>query len=353
MSFSRVYILFLFGLYFSPILSGQGAIETTTTERFRFEHFDKTDGVSKVGGYAPGRTLEDKEGFIWWSTMDGLLRFDGHSFKQFRYSSDNPFGLGSNQTSGICQDDDGNIWIGTGSEGIYIFDPSTGRFSSMRADPSDNNSISSDDVHMLAKDKEGNIWMGTRSTGVCKYNPQTKIVKHYNNLSDGLAFLQQKDGSIWIGYSYGMAKYHPSLDSLITFPVDKNNIGLWQYNRVFGLAEDANGKIWLGSGDYETKIYDVSKEIFSNANLPTSALPRSVTADREGNIWLGGDIEALLYYNTREQQWHVIKHDIQDPQSCPLGSKSDLFFDSHENLWLLVSGQGISKLISKKNLLNV
>ena len=79
----RFLILFLF--FISPLYStfGQEFIQEQT---LRFKHFSVTEGLSQSSVLC---ILQDNNGFIWFGTRDGLNKYDGYSFKTYRYDSEN------------------------------------------------------------------------------------------------------------------------------------------------------------------------------------------------------------------------------------------------------------------------
>ena len=72
--------------------------------------------------------MQDKEGFMWFATQDGLDRYDGNSMKVYRYDPDDQFSLPDNDIQQIEQDEHGNIWIGTLTKGLFLFDTKQERF---------------------------------------------------------------------------------------------------------------------------------------------------------------------------------------------------------------------------------
>ena len=72
--------------------------------------------------------LQDKEGFMWFATQDGLDRYDGNSMKIYRYNPDDKFSLPDNDIQQIEQDEYGNIWVGTLTKGLFLFDTKQERF---------------------------------------------------------------------------------------------------------------------------------------------------------------------------------------------------------------------------------
>lgn len=75
--------------------------------------------------------IQDKEGFMWFATKDGLNRYDGYHIKVYRNDPKNPFSLPDNYITQIFEDASGNFWIGTFSRGICLFDKTHERFYSL------------------------------------------------------------------------------------------------------------------------------------------------------------------------------------------------------------------------------
>ena len=72
--------------------------------------------------------LQDRQGFLWFGTEDGLNRYDGYSFTVFKPIRDNPNSLTHNQITALLEDRDGLLWIGTSGGGLDRFDPKQNRF---------------------------------------------------------------------------------------------------------------------------------------------------------------------------------------------------------------------------------
>jgi ligand-binding sensor domain-containing protein len=90
----------------------------------RFEHLGIPEGLSS--SFVTG-ILQDRQGFIWIGTRDGLNRFDGYSFRTFRYDPVNPGSLASNIVHVLVEDAAGTLWVGTDA-GLNRFDPERARF---------------------------------------------------------------------------------------------------------------------------------------------------------------------------------------------------------------------------------
>ena len=92
---------------------------------YYFKHYQVEDGLSnnKVTSI-----VQDKKGFMWFGTIDGLNRFDGYCFKSFRNDISNPRSLGNNFINSLYCDEQNILWVGT-QKGIYKYDPVHENFS--------------------------------------------------------------------------------------------------------------------------------------------------------------------------------------------------------------------------------
>ena len=72
--------------------------------------------------------FKDKEGFVWIGTNSGLNRYDGYTFKVFRHDDQDPASLTDDHVGGIFEGPDNKLYINTGTGGLNIYDPVTGRF---------------------------------------------------------------------------------------------------------------------------------------------------------------------------------------------------------------------------------
>ncbi len=99
--------------------------ESIPTETIRMRQLTVDNGLSQGFVYDG---LQDKEGFIWLATMDGLNRYDGYNFTVYKHDPENLYSLPENSINCIAEDEKGNFWIGTMSKGLYIMDKKTERF---------------------------------------------------------------------------------------------------------------------------------------------------------------------------------------------------------------------------------
>ena len=127
--------------------------------------------VKSSYGYSPWGPqviIKDKHGFMWVGTETGLLRYDGYSFKIYDSEPGNPNSLSHNEIKAMLESkyEAGSIlWIGTAS-GLNKFDTETEKFHRFFNNPVDTTTISDNFITALCEDNSGNIWVGTFDGGL-------------------------------------------------------------------------------------------------------------------------------------------------------------------------------------------
>ena len=129
--------------------------------KFRFDTLTAKQGLSNNNITC---LLQDRQGFIWIGTEDGLNRYDGYSIREFPHDPDNIHSISHNHIRTIYQDpaDSGKVlWIGTKGGGLNKFDLESEQFQRYLNNPDDPSSLSNDDVKCIYRDSQGIYWIGT------------------------------------------------------------------------------------------------------------------------------------------------------------------------------------------------
>jgi ligand-binding sensor domain-containing protein len=183
-----------------PSTDAAGQKGDRTTD-LRFAHLTTNDGLSQS---TVTEILQDRRGFMWFGTRDGLNRYDGNAFVVYKHNPTDPQSLSSNFILDLMEDDQGYLWIATNYGGLNRFDPATERFIHYRHDPNNSNSISGDSVESIARDSRGYLWIGTNSNGLDKFDPSTVTFTHHRNDSEGqfvgriTKVVAGRQGDIWL-----------------------------------------------------------------------------------------------------------------------------------------------------------
>ena len=147
----------------------------------KFIHLTTNDGLSQ--GYVVA-ILQDRRGFMWFATRDGLNRYDGNAFVVYKNDPKDSGSLSSNFLQDLMQDDHGHLWIAT-NIGVNKFDPETERCTRYLHDPPNPYSLGGASVKSIAQGSLGSLWFGTEDSGLDKLDLTAGTFTHYRNDSDG------------------------------------------------------------------------------------------------------------------------------------------------------------------------
>ncbi|MCB0802997.1 MAG: hypothetical protein KDB74_07855 [Flavobacteriales bacterium] len=242
--------------------------------------------ITKKDGFSGGRVtgiVEDDEGNIWFATGFGLNKYDGKSFTFFGLAD----GLLNAEIWSLIIDSKGIFWIGH-NEGLTRFDGKEFKNISIpKPQVKEPNTVyAANRITGIVEDKEGNIWLGTDGFGICKYDG--KNFTHYtseNGLADNSIYELKMDtkGHLWIGTFWG---------GLSVFDGEKfNNYtkdGIVEGVEVCAFFEDNNGDLWFGVENNGVYKYDGHNftHFYKESGLNGSIL--SIYKDKENRFWFGG-----------------------------------------------------------------
>jgi diguanylate cyclase (GGDEF)-like protein len=320
-----------------------------------FEHLTTTDGLPQSTVYV---TLQDSQGFVWFGTEDGLVRYDGHRLFRYGYRRDASDGLPGNFIQAIVEDARRDLWIAVADGGLARWNRTTDRFTVFRHDPAKAGSLASDIVVTLLVDDSGRVWVGTRDSGIDILNPLTGEIEHLQHDSlraDSLidnritTLTRAPSGAIWVGTDAG-------LDLLIarshTFfhcpPVPSDSHGSPSQG-VLTLYADPGGTIWQGAPDGGLIQRDANGRmtaLFRHDPESPSTLAsdnvRTILQDTNGHLWIGTEAGLDLLDRATGQFTHY-HHEEGDAGSLTDSYIMSLYQDAHGLLWVGTRQGGVNR----------
>jgi ligand-binding sensor domain-containing protein/signal transduction histidine kinase/DNA-binding response OmpR family regulator len=260
---------------------------------YYFKHYQVENGLSNN---SVSSSLQDKNGFLWFGTINGLNRFDGYSFKVFQHNPEDSTSIGSNFIRCLCQDKKGCLWIGT-NKGIYLYHPHTEKFSLFSKAPLG-------DVTDIKEDETGRLWL-ISNLNLFSYDQQTGKAKSYTldtTLGTVSSIAVSADNTIWVSTTTGLIKkYMPKYDSFITYSV------LWKSGELKGLQVEKiyplkNGNLLVGTLTRGVKLFDVINKNFQDiVSLnpdKTGIYAREFMQLTENEYWIGTETGIYIYNAT-------------------------------------------------------
>ena len=123
--------------------------------------------------------LQDRKGFMYFGTEDGLNRYDGYKFLVYRYNPEDTNSISYNDINCLYEDNTGIIWIGTFNAGLNRFDMSKKSIRRFLQDGNNSNSLSHNNIICICEDKSGNLWIGT-DNGLNRLNLKDTENKYFD-----------------------------------------------------------------------------------------------------------------------------------------------------------------------------
>ena len=133
-------------------------------EHYYFKNLSVQNGLSQN---TVNTILQDKQGFMWFGTKDGLNRYDGLSFRKFKHDDRSQRSIGNNFITALYEDEKGSIWVGT-DVGLYIYYPEKDSFEHFTKQSVENTRIEHT-VTAISGDNQGCVWMAVESQGLFCY----------------------------------------------------------------------------------------------------------------------------------------------------------------------------------------
>jgi signal transduction histidine kinase/ligand-binding sensor domain-containing protein len=346
------------------------AVNCIIQDRTGFIWLGTEDGLNRYDGYGfkvyrniPGDTLslsnnyiwticEDKAGQLWIATESGgLNRFDPVTEKFYRYKNnpDDPASLNSNILQTVFCDDEDNIWAGTWGNGINLLDRRTNTFIRFSNNPSDSTTLNDNKIFSFFQDSKGNIWAATDGGGLNLFNKKDSTFSNFSITNKKLfsagrnvsKVYEDPDGSLWIGtFGNGLMHYNPVTGSLKHYTAGRNKNEL-SGNFIWDIGSDLHGLMWIVTQSNGITLYDRVTETFHSLKSGHSGgssfsvnQVKTVFSDRSGVLWIGTSVSGLYKVDRKKEKFLTLAHKPGNINSLPENYVLALFEDSEENIWI-------------------
>ncbi len=319
----------------------------------KFTHLTTNDGLSQ--GYVVA-ILQDRRGFMWFATRDGLNRYDGNAFVVFKNNPNDSGSLSSNFLQDLMQDDHGYLWVATNTE-VNKFDPETERCVRYFHDPRNPNSLGGASVKSIAQDSLGALWLGTEGGGLDRFDPATATFTHYRNDSEGQfvgrisQVIADRHGDIWFVGERGLFHLNPLTGRITRPPATRKDTS------AESVLEDEAGNLWMladspaGLLKYDPKTGRLAR--FSLAPRVAGLMASTenggsangtLVADEQSGIWVPLS-HGLYYFDRRTERFtYRFQHDEANSDSLDSNAIMSVYRDRGGVLWVGTEHAGLNLL---------
>lgn len=346
--------------------------------------------ISMAEGLSQGMIfdiIQDKDGFLWIGTKNGLNRYDGYHFKVFTNDPYNDQSLSGNTISRLYEDSKGRIWVGTENDGVNVYDKIKGVFYRIYHDPANPRSLSGKGIKAIEEMPDGSMLIATDKAGLNIVSLSEEFVIHKNNPpvvrlvlpgnSQVWGMGKDEKGFLWVG----------AMDRNVYLLEPKNNTFVLQKNAGLYysgyLNKDGtvliNHNLYVDDGkdirplfdtkkiregniifrprktlwDYfhrEIHFYDISKwekgkkpDWSENPEIDKmSKICYPFMIDKSGILWSGSVGYGLRKYNIIRPLFETFTKGISVRQMIP-GKENDLFFVDYSYQWFCLKNGIIQK----------
>src|ERR1700684_4062133 len=229
----------------SPVNTETIRLPVVEGKDIRFARISSYQGLSQV---RVSDIVQDDQGFLWFGTLNGLVRYDGYNFKVFKHDLERPESLSGVYIDSLFKDRAGTIWVGT-DQSLDRFDPLTETFSHYQFDVPDSSGLPTT-VNHISQDSSGMLWLSTRK-GLFRLDPVTGKTRHFyhdpgdpSSLGDNAIESTGEDraGRFWVGTSQTLDEFDRNAGKVKRHVLIGDwGIGLW-------FRQDRFGVFWIVYG---------------------------------------------------------------------------------------------------------
>ena len=333
-------IIFLFAVLQEP---GRAIAQP---ENPHFAHLTVKNGLSSN---RVQNIIQDRQGFYWIATADGLNRFDGSSFKTFQHNKDDSTSISNNSCNNLLEGSDGDIWVAT-QQGICRYQKKKGTFKNYFFHHPAVNANILNAIYGLTKDGKGNIW--ATSYGLWRINPVNDSITGFLFDKSDSTTVSDASGIFNVGFDKVNNGLWMQTDLAINFfDITTGNFFHHRHNPLhwpvfqledkrpfFTITPDC---FWVYDKKTEL-LYRFQNSLSENSHVSLS-FPQAISnfsMDAEGNPLFSFELMPAVSYNWQEQKREKLPQPGISSGINFSGKASRIFRDRNENIWIS-TGEGI------------
>lgn len=299
--------------------------------------------------------VQDRYGFVWIGTNNGLNRFDGTRIKPLFHDPQDDRTLPHYRIDALFESSNGTLWIGTHA-GLARYDRQSEHF--QRFDIPALRAGEGLIVHHITEDQAGDLWLSTWESGLIRFSPGTGEWERVLRSLDrpGLPFVGSTnitirrttvlpDGRLMLNAYQGIYVYDPGNDILGMMATSEEATEALNGITSLSAAVDPDGSLWFASFGGVVRFEPQSESIKRYVSEAGGAWNevKYLLMDSRGTLWAGAD-GGLMRFDRSGDRFDRITHRPADRRSIPAGSVGSLYEDRFGVLWVGMDESGLARV---------
>jgi signal transduction histidine kinase/ligand-binding sensor domain-containing protein len=297
--------------------------------------------------------IEDRNGNLWLGSPGmGLLQFDRDKRRCIRYRNHpgDPHSIAEDKVIAIFRDREGNIWTGLHSVGPNHFSVVKSEFEVFKHQADDPNSVSVDFVNAILEDSRGSLWLAN-DDGVSRLDRKTgkltRIAIGIGTKPRIIDVTEDRSGVLWFGtYGRGLYRYDPNSGRLKSYRHNSHDPTSLSSDIVYRTFEDHAGNLWVSTGD-GLDLLDRDKQSFHvykpELDVRLKQIYVRIAEDENGTLWLGTLQSGLHHFDPVTHRFTIYKSNPNDPSALQDDSVGAIHVTSTHLIWIGTQN-GLSRL---------
>ncbi|WP_158795541.1 two-component regulator propeller domain-containing protein [Pedobacter sp. L105] len=290
---------------------------TGSAQSYYFKQYQTEDGLAHNTVIS---MIQDRNGFMWIGTKEGLNRFDGYTFKSFKDHHTRFGSIGNNVIASLCEDNNGMIWVGT-NHGMFRFDPYSETFTPLSIAPSF--------ISNILVDKKGRLWFLSNSN-LMSYDPAKHRLTDHHVLGSCIAF--DPAMNLWLGTADGYIKRYAPAEKEINIVGDVHSTSR-EISKLLWISSNQAliGTVKQGLKSYDLQTGQVRSLLMRNKDH-TEIYVRDIIPYDPHTYWIASE-SGIYTYNQQTDQLENIRKRIGDNYSLSDNAVYCLYQDHSGGLW--------------------
>lgn len=315
-------------------------ISSFAQQKCFFEHYGPEDGLPQ---HTIMSILQDKKGFMWFSTWNGLCRFDGYNFYTYRIQQGDKYHMRSNRIDFICEDRYGYIWTLPYDREPHRFDPRTEQFMGIRSLPGYEDLTFS--ASRIVKTPTGNIWLLSNKMGCVNVIDSIFNIELYNiennkiNGNHVYDIYEDKELNTWILTNNGLYSVSEDRSNINSFFSGK--ISDPKPGQEFFSAMESNDVIWFGSSNGRIWVFNKKDGQHTLLQIDTKSDIRHIKYINSNRILIATRDDGFFIYNVAVDKSD--RYSVSNLQNMKSDKIISCYVDKSNNVWFELDYEGVAK----------